>query len=558
MNIFWLFDKSKEEHIKKQNHMYKTNREIAEKFKSLASIMELHKESPFKTRSYTKAYQVFRKWGEPLCELSHDQLTAIDGVGKAIADKVIEYCTTGELNTYRKYADSTPEGIVELLTIRGLGAKKIRVLWDGLGIENPGDLLLACQENRLVEVKGFGVKTQQNIEETLRYYLSSKGGYLYADIESDAEEVLNQLKEYFKEAQISYIGDIGRKMPVVKEASILTDRPLPIADFIAEKYSDGGTHLKVKDLEVAIVIVDPSVYGSEQVRLTSSDEFWKACFTDTHHRSEEDFFNAMNTRVVPKESREFAHVLDYYRDDVKSVLSENDIRGIVHCHTTYSDGMHTLDEMTKEAERLGYEYIVITDHSKAAFYADGLNEERLAEQGGAIDELNKTSSIQVLKGLECDILSDGRLDMEASVLDHLDVVIASIHSNLSMDKATATKRIITAVENPRTNILGHPTARLLLSRKGYEIDHRKVIDACAANNVAIEVNANPYRLDIDWKWIPYAMERGVYISINPDAHNVSSMLYNHYGTIAARKGGLTQEYCLNARSYDDFLALLSR
>lgn len=558
MNIFWFIDKSKEEHIKKQNHMYKTNREIAEKFKSLASIMELHKESPFKTRSYTKAYQVFRKWSEPLHELSHDQLTAIDGVGKAIADKVIEYCTTGELKTYRKYADNTPEGIVELLTIRGLGAKKIRQLWDDLSIESPGDLLLACQENRLIEVKGFGAKTQQNIEETLRYYLSSKGGYLYADIEREAEELLNQLRQYFSEVQMCFIGDIGRKMPVVKEASILTDRPLAVSDYMAEKYSDGETNLRIKDLAVSVMTVDPSAFGSEQVRHTSSDEFWKSCLTDIQHPSETDFFNAMNSRVVPRESREFAQVLDYYREDRKAVLSEKDIRGIVHCHTTYSDGMHTLDEMTTEAERLGYEYIVITDHSKAAFYADGLNEERLAEQGRAIDELNKTSKIQILKGLECDILSDGRLDMEASALEALDVVIASIHSNLSMDKATATKRIIAAVENPLTHILGHPTARLLLSRKGYEIDHRKVIDACAANNVAIEINANPYRLDIDWKWIPYAMEQGVYISINPDAHNVTSMLYNHYGMITARKGGLTQEYCLNARGYEAFLSILSR
>ena len=241
------------------------------------------------------------------------------------------------------------------------------------------------------------------------------------------------------------------------------------------------------------------------------------------------------------------------------LINPTDIQGVIHSHTTYSDGINSLTEMAEAARAAGYSYIGITDHSKAAFYANGLSVERVLEQMAEIDQLNtQWDDFRILKGIESDILADGSLDYEEDILQRFDFVIASVHSNLRMDEAKATARLLAAIENPYTHILGHPTGRLLLSRPGYPIDHRKVIDACAANQVAIELNASPYRLDLDWTWIPYALEKGVLISINPDAHSIAGIQDIYFGTLAARKGGLTAERCLNARPADEFLAALKK
>lgn len=229
------------------------------------------------------------------------------------------------------------------------------------------------------------------------------------------------------------------------------------------------------------------------------------------------------------------------------LIEETDIKGVIHSHTTYSDGLHTLREMAEYSKSLGFEYIVITDHSKSAFYANGLKPERVLAQMEEIDALNaELAPFKIYKGIESDILGDGSLDYEEDILKQFDVIIASVHSNLKMDKEKATTRLINAIKNPYTTILGHPTGRLLLSREGYPIDHMAIIDACAEHQVAIELNANPYRLDLDYEWIPYAMEKGVKISINPDAHSKEGIHDIRYGVLAARKGGLTKEMCFNA------------
>ncbi|MEL6720569.1 MAG: PHP domain-containing protein, partial [Bacteroidota bacterium] len=244
---------------------------------------------------------------------------------------------------------------------------------------------------------------------------------------------------------------------------------------------------------------------------------------------------------------------------IPQLIQDQDIKGVLHVHTTASDGAHTLADMCAYAQSLGYEYIGITDHSKSAFYASGLKIDELEEQWNVIDELNsKLAPFKIFKGIESDILNDGRLDYEEEILKQFDFIIASVHSNLKMDEAKATQRLITAIENPYTTILGHPTGRLLLSRKGYPIQHKKVIDACAANNVHIELNANPYRLDLDWTWIPYALNKGVKIAINPDAHSKEGIHDIHFGVEVARKGGLTKEDCLNALTLSDFEQILAK
>ena len=236
------------------------------------------------------------------------------------------------------------------------------------------------------------------------------------------------------------------------------------------------------------------------------------------------------------------------------MINLGDIKGVIHTHTTWSDGLHSTREMAKMAQHLGYQYIGISDHSKAAFYANGLKEDRVQAQWDEIDALNgEFFNFKILKSIECDILNDGALDYSDDILRGFDFVIASVHSVLKMNEEKATARLIKAVENPFVSILGHPTGRLLLSREGYPIDHKKVIDACAANKVAIEMNASPYRLDLDWTWIPYAREKGVLISVNPDAHTCEGIKDIRYGVLAARKGRLDTEGCLNARDLDGFL-----
>ncbi|MDX1667746.1 MAG: PHP domain-containing protein, partial [Saprospiraceae bacterium] len=274
--------------------------------------------------------------------------------------------------------------------------------------------------------------------------------------------------------------------------------------------------------------------------------------------SEEDLFTRLSLPYLPPELREEEWGLDLARKDaVPRLIEEADVVGVVHAHTTYSDGMHGLQEMVAHVKEIGYEYLVVTDHSQSAFYANGLREDRLRKQWEEIDQIQSgLDSFRIFKGIESDILADGSLDYDDDVLNEFDVVIASIHSHLNMDSEKATRRLLRAIEHPATRILGHPTGRLLLSRPPYPIDHARIIDACARYGVSIELNANPYRLDLDWSWVPYAIEKGVYISINPDAHSREGVRDIRYGVLAARKGGLTADDCLNAVSATEFAGRL--
>lgn len=271
--------------------------------------------------------------------------------------------------------------------------------------------------------------------------------------------------------------------------------------------------------------------------------------------SEEAVFKAAKLPFLPPECRDLDEQ-SILKFDPDTLIKKQDIRGMIHLHTTFSDGINTLEEMAQAAADAGFEYLVVTDHSKSAVYANGLTVERLASQWQAIDRWNASNSLVILKGIECDILVDGSMDYSHDIMTQFDVVIASIHAQLKMDEEKATQRLIRAIEHPSVHILGHPTGRLLLSRSGYPVDHTKIIDACAANRVSIELNANPFRLDLDWTFLPYAREKGVRISINPDAHSIRGYSDLDYGIMAARKGGLNRSECLNALSGDEFLSYI--
>lgn len=535
-----------------------TNPEIARHFNTLAKLMELHKDNPFKIRSYVSAYNKLRKVDEPLAGKTEKELQEIEGVGKAIAAKIHELATTGQMETLAKWKSKTPEGIQEMLKIRGFGPKKVKAVWDGLGVTTVGQLLYAINENRLVELKGFGAKTQESLREKLEFHQRSLGQYHYRTLDLVAEALLAQLGKQFPREVFARTGALRRCCPTLPGIALITSLAPAAAPSIA-----GIEHLETKDkLSTATVDGFPLTlyhcthgnFGSKQFRHTGTPEFLKAfvdAFPDTDFQdlaTEAEIFARAGIDPIPPELRENDVYIGLARNGrLPDLIEVNDIKGVVHAHSTYSDGIHTLRQMAEAARDKGYAYLMISDHSKTAVYAGGLSVERVKEQWAEIDALNQElAPFRIYKSIESDILADGSLDYDEDILAGFDFVIASIHSGLNMDEEKATQRLLTAIANPYTSMLGHPTGRLLLSRAGYPIDHRRIIDACAEHKVVIELNANPYRLDLDWSWIPYAIEKGVKISINPDAHSMGGIDDIRYGILAARKGGLRVKDCWNS------------
>lgn len=534
-----------------------SNKEIARKFNLLGKVMELHDENPFKIRSYTSAYASLRKVSAPLIEMSEAELSEIKGVGKAIIGKIIELRDTGNMTTLQRYVDMTPVGILEMLQIRGFGPKKVKVMWNQLNITTPGELLLACQENRLVELKGFGMKTQTALQAQLEFYFASHGQAHYAYIVDEANELLRLLQDKFAHDLVELTGEIRRMMPIVKAIEILTTaNEDEMAAYIMSLAEKSFESLTFKGFAVEITQVEEEYFGMEQFEKSSSKEFLEAADIEYEpYDEEESIFLEWDMAYVDPEYRESAIAVDQAKSGtLPELITEQDMLGVVHNHSTYSDGLHTLREMADYTRDSGFQYLVMSDHSKAAFYADGLKEDQVEAQWAEIDEINASykDGFRVYKGIEADILNDGSMDYGDDFLSQFEVVVASIHSQLNMDEEKANRRLIKAIENPYTHILGHMTGRLLLSRAGYPVNHELIIDACAANGMIIELNANPQRLDMDWTWIPSALEKGVMMSINPDAHVRESIHFMKYGVKVARKGGLTKEQCLNSKNATEF------
>ncbi|MEM1215017.1 MAG: PHP domain-containing protein [Bacteroidota bacterium] len=545
-----------------------TNKAIAKSFQELAKLMELHKDNPFKIRSYNSAYITLRKLDQPVGELSEAELAGIKGIGKAITGKIRELVEKGEMAKLEEFRAKTPVGVRDMLSISGFGPKKVRTVWQEMGVESIGELLYAVNENRLIELKGFGLKTQEDLKKKLAYFQLSQGQFLYARAEETASLVLHALEHHLPNAQATYTGAFRRACPTLDKIEFLVagasvaEIQAALPNWTFTEANGVLTGEQEDSYPVSIYRCAAAEFGSKQFRYTANDDFMQAFLTAY---PKEDFkglaqetavFAKVNLPHIPAELREQDWALDLAKaNKLPELIETADIQGVIHSHTTYSDGIHSLAEMAHYAREQGYSYIGITDHSKAAFYANGLKPARVWEQMAEIDQLNATfDDFRILKGIESDILADGSLDYEEDLLKAFDFIIASVHSNLRMEEAKANTRLVKAIENPYTSILGHPTGRLLLSRPGYPIDHRLVIDACAANGVAIELNANPLRLDMDWQWIPYALEKGVKISVNPDAHSKEGIHDIRYGVLAARKGGLTAEMCLNAQSVEGFLA----
>ena len=520
-----------------------TSDEIIEALDLTAKLMELHDENAFKAKAYANASFRLSKLRFDFEGKSPNEIEAIEGIGKGIASKIIELQTTGSTAELQTLLEKTPRGVIDVLSIKGLGPKKVRQLWHELSIESTGELLYACNENRLVTLKGFGDKTQAQVKKNIEFKLANQHKFHFAAIEGPLNNFIRAVQTQEEDLQIAVVGQMARKCEVIDEVEVLLDEELK---------KDYTPLIALIPLPVKFIFCSSNEFYYKLVEFTAAPlHLEKINFSELSERdfySEEEVYDALSLPYFEPELREgLFEVEQAKRSELPTLIELSDLKGILHNHSTYSDGVHTLKEMADHCKQLGYSYFGICDHSKSAFYAQGLSEGRVLEQQKEIDALNRTySDFTILKGIESDILNDGSLDYEEDILKTFDFVVASVHSNLKMSKEKATERLLRAIENPFTSILGHPTGRLLLAREGYPIDHKKIIDACAANKVSIELNAHPYRLDIDWRWIPYCIEKGVLVSINPDAHHKEGLLDMYYGVCVARKGLLAKENCLNA------------
>ncbi|WKK80117.2 DNA polymerase/3'-5' exonuclease PolX [Marivirga arenosa] len=552
------------------------NKQIIKVLKNTAKLMELHGENDFKIKSYQSAINSLERFDNRLSDLSENELQKIDGVGKSLAQSIFEISAKGTLHQFEVLHDKTPAGIIEMMQLSGFGPKKIKLIWEKLGVDNLEDLKLACEENKVAALKGFGAKTQTKLLEAIEFKLSWRGYLHFREAEKLAAEIIKELKEIEGVKKISITGDLRRKIEVINTTELLVaaENKAKVIQYIIK--ADSLELDKKNSGPMSLKFIHSALNASYKIIFTTEEDFVNELFKTTanlqhlslelHNKStfnellkekkyssEEAIYKAADWPYVEPELREGLWEINWAQNDkLPKLIEMDDLKGILHNHSTYSDGKNTLREMAEYCKELGYEYLGISDHSKTAAYANGLQEFRIKKQHEEIEQLNKElAPFKIFKGIESDILNDGSLDYADDVLDSFDFVVSSIHSPLNMDEKTATNRLITAISNPYTTILGHPTGRLLLQRKGYPINHKAVIDACAEFNVVIEINAHPWRLDLDWRHVRYALDKGVKISINPDAHETIGYHDMYYGLCVGRKAGLTAEETLNTMNRDE-------
>ncbi|MFT4019666.1 MAG: PHP domain-containing protein [Agriterribacter sp.] len=548
------------------------NYQVAEFFSLLSKLMDIHGENSFKSKSYSIAAYNIDKLPTPLQSLQPEQIFSIKGIGDATGKKILEIINTGKLQALEDYIQKTPPGIIEMLNIKGLGPKKIAVVWKEMGIESIGELLYACNENRLLLYKGFGEKTQQNVKSYIEFYLRSKGSYLFAEIEPYALTLQQQLQKHFSKNRFELTGAFRRQTPTIDVLEWVTDADLAVLEkyltehsfTLAEKNTTDIIFKSPENTSLRFYAARQDNFGSILFHTTSSAAFlneWEKKFPAVATFTEEDqlFKAASVPYILPCLREKETIIAKAIGNQLPELIQPNDIKGIIHSHSNWSDGVNTIEEMAKACIDQGLEYLVISDHSKSAFYANGLKEDRIKEQHRYIDELNeKLKPFKIFKSIEADILNDGNLDYSDDILSTFDLVIASVHSNLKMPEEKAMMRLSAAIRNPYTTILGHLTGRLLLSREGYPVDHEKIIELCVENDVVIELNAHPRRLDMDWIWIDHAVEKGALISINPDAHDIAGFIDTRYGVLAAQKAGLTKQNNLSSFELTAFEQFLSK
>lgn len=564
-------------------------KQIAQILREMALILEIQGENIFKVRAHENAARALEGLTAGLEELvASGEIREVKGIGEAMAKKIQTLLSEEELPEYRKLKDSLPAGLLEMAKIPGMGPKKIKAVWDELGIDTVEALEAAGKADKISGLKGFGAKSQEKILQGLEMLKKYRGQYLISEAQEQAQALHRALEKFPGVIRCEIAGSLRRRKEIVKDIDLVASAAeaeraaimdyftaLPAVAAVIAKGETKSTVTLQNGMNADLRIVSDAEFPYTLHHLTGSKEHNVALRQHAIKRGlkvseyglfrgeenipckdETEIFRNLGMAYIPPELREdYGEIEAAQENRLPKPIEAQDIRGIIHAHTDWSDGVNTLEEMARACQKLGYEYLAISDHSKAAAYAGGLNEERVRQQQEEIDQLNaKLSGFRILKSIECDILADGRLDFSDEVLATFDLVIASVHSKLNMTEAEATERILRAIRNPYVTILGHLTGRLLLEREGYPLNHRAVIDAAAELGVCIEINANPRRLDLDWRFCKYALEKGVMLAVNPDAHRVSGFGDMEYGLGAARKGWLAKENVLNTRPAEEVLA----
>ena len=565
--------------------------ELSEILEEIAMLLDLKGENPFKSRAYINAARVIASLEMDLLDaVKTKQLRKFKGIGDALFDTIRELVTTGRLPYYEELKASVPSGLLQMTEIQGLGPKRVKIIHDKLGITTIGELEYACHENRLLDLEGLGPRMQGKILQGIQYMKRHRGQFHYPVAYEEAQAIYKGLRKHPQIQRIDIAGSLRRKKETVKDIDFVASAKASDAvmevftsfPWVEEVIARGSTKSSVRlhsglqaDLRVVTEAEFPFALhhftGSKEHNIAMRGRAQKMGIKMNEYglfrgkklipcKNEKDIFSKLGLSYIPPELREDMGEIQASEDrKLPRLIEDDDIQGIFHTHTTYSDGNATLEEMVRAAKAAGYEYIGISDHSQSAKYAHGLEVERVRQQHREIDSLQKKyPGITLFKGIECDILPDGSLDYSDPILATFDFVIASVHSKFKMTEEDMTRRVIKAIRNPYVTMLGHPTGRLLLSREGYPINLQKIIDAACEQGVMIELNAHPYRLDLDWRMGRYANERGLSISINPDAHSTEGIKDVRYGVGIARKGWFTRDSVFNTRSALEIKKAFSR
>ena len=574
-----------------------TKSQIAEVLQEIATLLELKDENPFKIRAYANAARSLETFGGNLSDLQDEEaLAKIPGIGKAIAAKIRELAGTGKLKYLEELRADFPAAILELFSISGLGAKKIKALYEQLHISSVEQLREACKSGRVAQLPGFGETTQAKICTAIEQRAKHSGYFQFGQIAAEAESLRRDLAGHRDALQVDVAGSYRRRREIVRDVDLVvaTKNPGAITEFFVKHalvesiIAQGPTKTSVRlrsGIQCDLRVVSSAEYpfalnyftGSKEHNIEMRSRALQRGWTLNEYRlaklppepkskkvragpavkkpilkiptvrEETDLYRALGLDFVPPELRENCGEFEAAeKHSLPRLLEQDNLRGTFHCHTVASDGHNTLEEMIMAAQELGLEYLGIAEHSKSSIQAHGIDAVKLRAQIAAIRKLNKKfDGFRVFAGVECDILRDGELDFEDDVLAELDFAVASIHSVFNLSEAEMTKRVIRAIENPFITILAHPTGRLLLKRDPYLVDVPAVLEAAAATGTWIELNAAPKRLDLDWRWWPLAKQKGVKCVINPDAHRTERLQDLWFGVGIARKGWLTKSDVMN-------------
>jgi len=572
-----------------------TKSQMAQVLEEIATLLELKDENPFKIRAYANAARSLETFGGNLSDLQDEEaLAKIPGIGKHIAEKVKELAVTGSLKYLEELRAEFPSAILELFSISGLGAKKIKALYEQLRISSIEQLREACESGKVAELAGFGETTQTKICKAIEQRTKHFGHFQFGQIAADTESLRRELAAQPAALQVDVAGSYRRRREIVRDVDLVvaTKKPAAITEFFVKHplvesvIAHGPTKTSVRlrsGIQCDLRVVSSAEYpfalnyftGSKKHNIEMRSRALQRGWTLNEYRlaqlppdpkarterarkkkppakipkvnEEADLYRALGLDFVPPELRENCGEFEAAENhSLPRLIEKENLRGTFHCHTVASDGHNTLEEMAAAAQELGLEYLGIAEHSKSSIQAHGVDAAKLKSQVTAIRKLSKRfSGFRVFAGVECDILRDGKLDFDDEILAELDFVVASVHSVFNLSEAEMTKRVIRAMEHRFVTMLAHPTGRLLLKREPYSIDIPAVIDAAAATGTWIELNAAPKRLDLDWRWWPLAKKKGVKCVINPDAHRTERLQDLWFGVGIARKGWLTKADVMN-------------